>query len=100
MKMVMTMLEARVQPDKAASPQAALKARSDQPLPGMLHSYLVQSSADPVLWRMLAVWDGSETVNQMRQSGQTPPGVLMFRAVGAEPVLSVFDVTAEGPLQG
>jgi hypothetical protein len=29
----------------------------------------------------------------MRQSGATPAGVLMFRAAGAEPSLSIFDVT-------
>jgi hypothetical protein len=31
----------------------------------------------------------------MRQSGETPRGVLIFHAAGADPVLSVFEVAQQ-----
>ena len=36
--------------------------------------------------------DKSEALETMRQSGQTPRGVLMFRAAEAEPTLSISNV--------
>jgi quinol monooxygenase YgiN len=96
--MVMTILEAHIDPEERAAFQAAYEAGTSKLLPGMVRTYLVRSNTDPNLWRMMAVWNSPEAVNQMRASGQTPPGVLMFRAAGAEPVMSVFEVVAERSL--
>lgn len=96
--MVMTILEAHVEPDKWAAFQAAYKAGTSKLLPGIVRTYLVRSSAYPNLWRMMAIWNSPEAVDRMRASGETPPGVLMFRAAGAEPVMSVFEVVAERSL--
>ncbi len=48
--------------------------------------------------RMLPDGDGLAILTAMRQSG-TPAGVLMFRAAGAEPAFSIYDVayTIERP---
>lgn len=93
--MVMTMLEARVAPEKAGALQAAYHKGTESLVPGMVRAYLVHSSTDPELWRMMAVWNSGEVVERMRKSGEVPPGVLMFRAAGAEPQMSVFDVVAQ-----
>jgi len=49
---------------------------------------------DVDLWRIVTVWTSREALNAVRASGQTPRGVLFFRAAGAEPTLSVSTVHA------
>jgi hypothetical protein len=40
------------------------------------------------------LWTSREALMAMRQQGGTPAGVLMFRAAGAEPSLSVYEVAS------
>jgi hypothetical protein len=56
----------------------------------------VQSLKDASLWQILTVWQSREALDAMRRTGETPRGVLMFRAAGAEPTLSVLDLRAHG----
>jgi hypothetical protein len=67
---------------------------------GLVRSRLVSSAADPTRWRIETLWASRDALTAMRQAG-TPAGVLMFRAAGAEPSLSVYDVAAtiEAPEQ-
>lgn len=37
-------------------------------------------------------WQSREGLQEYRESVATPEGVLVFRAVGAEPTLAIFDV--------
>jgi quinol monooxygenase YgiN len=97
--MVITILEAHVEPEKWPALQAAYQTGTEKLLPGMISAYLVRNSADPSLWRMMAVWNSREAADQIRASGETLPGVLMFRAAGAEPVMSLFEVVAERSMQ-
>jgi hypothetical protein len=71
--MVLTILEATVAPDRAADLQAAFRAAAGEVPAGLVRSHLVASIGDPTQWRI-------ET--------------LMFRAAGAEPALSIYDVAA------
>ena len=93
--MVMTTLEAHVEPEKWAALEAAFRTGTERPEPGIVRAHLVHNSADSSLWRLMAFWSSHEALEQMRSSGETPRGVRMFRAAGAEPVLSIFDVAAE-----
>ena len=96
--MVLTVLEATVVPERAADLQAAFRdAAADVPA-GLVRSHLVSAAADPTRWRIETLWASREVLAAMRQAG-TPAGVLMFRAAGAEPTLSVYDVafTIEAP---
>ena len=63
------------------------------PPPGLARSHLVSATADPTRWRIETLWASREALAAMRQAG-TPAGVLMFRAAGAEPSLSLYDVVA------
>ena len=90
--MVMTILEARVTPDKWDSLEQAYKAGIRQLDPGITQTLLAHSSADSMLWRIITVWSSRQVLEAMRRSTETPRGVLMFRSAGAEPTLSVFDV--------
>jgi heme-degrading monooxygenase HmoA len=92
--MVVTILEARVAPDKAAILEAAYKQGIEQLDAGITQTFLLRGSNDPSVWRIVTVWQSRDALEAMRRSGETPRGVLMFRAADAEPMLSVFDVVA------
>lgn len=57
------------------------------------------ASADRTRWRIETLWQSRAVLDAMRQNTSTPAGVLMFRAAGAEPTLTIFEViaTIEGP---
>jgi len=63
----------------------------------MLRSYLVQDTADPTRWRLIGVWRSRAALDEYQRSVATPGGVLMFRSVGVEPVLNIWEVGAAGP---
>ena len=96
--MVLTILEATVAPDRAADLQTAFRTAAAVIPPGFLRSHLIVSSSDPTRWRIETLWTSRDALVAMRQAG-TPAGVLMFRAAGAEPSLSMYDVaeTIEAP---
>jgi heme-degrading monooxygenase HmoA len=91
--MVLTILEAVVSPDRAADLESAFRAAAGEIPPGFIRSHLIASAADPTRWRIETLWISRDALAAMRQSG-TPAGVLMFRAAGAEPSLSIYEVAA------
>ena len=91
--MVLTILEATVAPERAADLQAAFRDAAPEVPPGFVRSHLVSAAADSTRWRIETLWTSREALASMRQAG-TPAGVLMFRAAGAEPSLSLYDVAA------
>lgn len=93
--MVVTMLEAEVAAGRTADLEAAFAANTAGELPpGLARSYLLRGET----WRLVTVWESRQALDAMRASGETPAGVLMFRAAGAEPVLTVLEVVAQvGP---
>ncbi len=90
--MVITILEAHVTPEKWATLEQAYKAGTVSLPPVIVQTFLAQNSADPTAWRIITHWRSREALDEYRQSAKTPGGVLMFRAAGAEPTLSIFDV--------
>jgi heme-degrading monooxygenase HmoA len=92
--MVITVLEAQVAPEKAALLESTYTQAIENLDPGIVQTFLLRSSKEPGLWQILTVWESREVLDAMRQSGETPRGVLIFRAVEAEPALSVFTVVA------
>ncbi len=92
--MVLTVLEAKVAPDKASALQDAYQEGIAQLDTGIVQTFLVQASREPDSWRILTLWENRAALDAMRASGETPRGVLMFRAAGAESTLTIFDVVA------
>lgn len=92
--MVITVLEAHVASEKASILKQAFEAGLKELPPQMLQTFLVNSSDDPTLWRGISVWCSRSALMEYRQSVDTPEGILMFRAAGAEPKLSILDVIA------
>lgn len=91
--MVLTTLEATVSPKKWNDLKKAYEDLVRQSNPSVIQSYLVQSAEDVNVWRLMGVWRSRDELEAMRRQG-TPGGVKMFRSVGAEPAMSVFDVVA------
>src|SRR5262245_50894250 len=99
--MLLTVLEAVVAPERAGELEAAFERATSQTLPeGLLRSELLRGASEPDRWRVQTLWTDRNALDRMRSQG-TPAGVLMFRAAGAEPTLSVFMVveaiTADEP---
>jgi hypothetical protein len=95
MSRVATVLEARVPLERQDDLRAAYReAAGDAYPPGLLRSQLLQDAGDPTLWRIETVWESFEALKAMRGTG-TPRGILMFRAAGVEPTLSVFLVVED-----
>ena len=92
--MVITILEAHVGMENWAAFQDDYKKRTLQLPPQMVQTFLVQNTADQTLWQIISVWKSREALDEMRNSGETPEGVVMFRNAGAEPKLSIFEVPA------
>ena len=93
--MVITFLEAHVEPDKAAVLEQSYREAIHQLDEGIVQTSLIRNTRDPNLWRIETVWQSREVLEAMRSSGQTPRGVLIFRSADAEPALSVFAVVAD-----
>ena len=93
--MVITILEAQVVPQKASSLEAAFKQAVEQMEPGIVQTFLLHGFKDPNSWKIMTVWQSRQALDEMRQSTETPRGVLIFRAAQAEPILSVFYVAAQ-----
>jgi hypothetical protein len=95
--MVLTILEAIVEPERASDLQAAFRNAGAGPgsiPPGLVRSHLMSDASDGKRWRIETLWTSREALMAMRQQGGTPAGVLMFRAAGAEPSLSIFEVAS------
>lgn len=90
--MVITILEARVAEDHSPTLLAAYRKGITQLPPQMVQTFLVQDVSDKETWKIISVWKSREALEEMRNSGETPGGVLMFRAAGAEPSLKILDV--------
>lgn len=96
--MVITILESHVEPDMVPALLAAYQNGLSHLPPQMIRTFLAHSAADKTLWRIISVWKSREALEEMRHSRETPEGILMFRAAGAEdPQLSIFDVAAYAP---
>lgn len=97
--MVMTVLEASVDPEN----WDILKSEFDSAVktldPGLVQTFLVQGKRDRNLWRIITLWESQEALDLMRASGETPRGVVILRAAKAEPTLSVFDVASQSLLR-
>jgi quinol monooxygenase YgiN len=92
--MVITILEAHVSEENWVALQKDFEKRIVKLPPQMVQTFLIQSIADQTLWQIISVWKSRAALDEMRNSGETPEGILMFRNVGVEPKLSIFRVPA------
>ncbi len=93
---MLTILEAHVSPGQETTLEARYAAAAGHLPDGLVRSELLRDARDATRWRIQTWWKSREALEKMRSAG-TPEGVLMFRAAGAEPELSIFDVVTDLP---
>ncbi|MCL5256586.1 MAG: MFS transporter [Chloroflexi bacterium] len=89
---VMTILEAHIVPDNWEILERGYQAAKHERSSHLVESYLVQSTSDPNLWRIITIWDSHEGLEETRRESETPRGVQMFQATGEEPQLELFEI--------
>lgn len=92
--MVMTVLEAQVAPEQWATLEKTYSDAVKTLDPGLVQTFLMHNLKSPNTWQIASLWESREALDAMRNSGQTPRGVLIFRAAGADPALSLFAVAS------
>ena len=96
MTLVVTVLEARVPPERVADLEAAYAEAAHGPFPaGLVRSLLLKQRNDHSQWRIETVWQSQEALAAMRQAPGKPRGVQIFEAAGAQPSLNIFDAIAD-----
>jgi hypothetical protein len=58
----------------------------------------VAKQADGTTWRLIAFWKDRAVFEAMR-AAMTPRGLVMMRAAGVEPTLTLFDVIDRMPVK-
>jgi quinol monooxygenase YgiN len=96
MKMVMTVLEARVPAERLDDVERVFREGMSILPAEIVAAYLVRDTKDPASFRLNTVWRSMEALQRMRQSGVKPKGVQMFEECGAAPTLSIFEVVVLG----
>ena len=93
---VITMLQGSVAEEQWGKLQDAYqKLTKEKSAIAPVQSFIVQDTKEPVLWKIITVWENMESLQKMRNSGDVPIGIRVFRAALSEPTLSVLKVVEE-----
>jgi heme-degrading monooxygenase HmoA len=92
--MIVTVLEARVAADKWNALTEAYEKALTALDPGIEETFLAHGLADPAVWSIFTVWRDRNALNAIRDSGETPRGILIFRSADAEPTLALYNIAA------
>ncbi len=95
--MVMTVLEARVARENWQVLVDTYSRETQVLDPGIVQTFLVHSRGDDSIWQIITIWENQEALTVMRQSNETPRGVLIFRSAQAQPVLNIQDIVSQAP---
>jgi len=66
--MVITILEAQVDPEKASLLEGEFKRAVTQLEPGIVQSFLLCGSRDQNSWKIMTVWQSRQALDAMRQT--------------------------------
>ncbi|MHB8132712.1 MAG: hypothetical protein ACYDH1_00695 [Anaerolineaceae bacterium] len=94
--MVVTVLEAQVTSANVMILQETYQQAVQNLDKGIIQTFLLNNTKDPATWQIVTIWENRMVLDAMRQSGDTPRGVLIFKAAGVVPTLSVYDVVVNG----
>ena len=89
-RFLMSVLEAHVEPEQWSRLEASFSGLVPQPS-AIIESYLSQSATEPTRWQLVTIWRDRHIFEEYRATAPTPQ-VSVFREVGAEPRLSMFEV--------
>lgn len=90
----MTILEGIVPQEMASRLKEKFERILKEKPDSIVKTYLIQDLKNTDIWRLITVWRSREALDEMRKQG-TPAGVLVFRSVGAEPTLSIYEIQVQ-----
>jgi len=95
--MIFTQLEGKVTQEHWGTLKQAFAEALQQMPSAIYQTYLIQDEAKNDIWRILTIWKSQQTLQEYRASVNTPGGILMFRAAGTEPTLTICEVVNHAP---
>jgi hypothetical protein len=89
--LILTVVSAIVDPAREGELTAAYQAVLEEERPdGLLASALLRGESNQ--WQIATLWRDRAALDAMRSGAQPPAAPRVFRCVGAEPTLAVFEV--------
>ncbi|TMI28190.1 hypothetical protein E6H36_01420 [Candidatus Bathyarchaeota archaeon] len=90
---VMIVVEAKVPHARIKEFQAGYASMRGKPRPlGWRQSLLLQDTEDPELHRLSTTWESQDALDKYRRSTNVPVVIALFRSVGVEPKIHVFQI--------
>ncbi len=90
---VMTVVEGKVPHDKIKEFHTAFASMRGKPRPpGWKQALLLQDTEDPELHRLSTTWESREALDKYRSSTAVPVAFALFRNVGVEPKIHIFEI--------
>ncbi len=92
---VMTVLEGKVAAERWAELDQRFAQLGGQRPAQLVQSFLMQSVTDPTIWHLTGIWQSRQALEEYQKSAQVPGGVQLFRSVGVEPTLALFEIKGQ-----
>jgi hypothetical protein len=91
---ILTVVSATVDLSREAELLAGFRSLLMAPVPdGLLRTELLRSA--PGAWRIHTLWTDRDALDKMRAATEAPAAPRLFRSVGADPSLEIFEVMVE-----
>jgi heme-degrading monooxygenase HmoA len=91
---ILTVVSAAVDPSREAELLAGFRGLLTVPVPdGLMRTELLRSPTE--VWRIQTLWRDRDALDKMRAATEPPAAPRLFRSVGADPSLEIFEVMVE-----
>ncbi len=95
---IITIVEGTVPAGRNAELEDAFSQAKAEPLPpGLITSTLLRNKNQPQNYLIQTVWLNHEALERMRQTTKTPKAFELFKKVGAEASIKIFEVAGSVP---
>jgi heme-degrading monooxygenase HmoA len=90
---VMTVVEGKVPASRVHEFETAYASiKGEQKPPGWKRSMLLRDTKEQGLYRISTLWETREALDAMRKSTSVPVAIALFRNVGVEPDVRIFEI--------
>jgi hypothetical protein len=91
---ILTVVSATVDPSREAELLAGFRSLLTAPAPdGLMRTELLRGATGT--WRIQTLWRDQDALDKMRAATEAPAAPQLFRRVGADPSLEIFEVMVE-----
>ena len=91
---ILTVVSATVDPSREAELLAGFRSLLTAPVPdGLMRTELLRGATGD--WLIQTLWRDRDALDKMRAATEAPAAPRLFRSVGADPSLEIFEVMVE-----